>query len=164
CDQGGECQLQDLTVGYGPSASRYQEAKRVVVNKNLGPLISTDMTRCIHCTRCVRFGQEIAGIMELGMAGRGEHSEILTFVSRTVDSEVSGNMIDLCPVGALTSKPFRYTARNWELSRRKSVSAHDSYGSNLIVPVKGGTVMRVLPLENEAINECWLSDKDRFSY
>jgi NADH-quinone oxidoreductase subunit G len=126
CDQGGECQLQDLAVGYGASASRYQEEKRVVVNKNLGPLISTDMTRCIHCTRCVRFGQEIAGVMELGMAGRGEHSEILSFVGRTVDSEVSGNMIDLCPVGALTSKPFRYTARAWELARRRSVSPHDS--------------------------------------
>src|SRR3954471_17899010 len=147
CDQGGECQLQDLAVGYGGSASRYQEEKRVVVNKNLGPLIATDMTRCIHCTRCVRFGQEIAGVMELGMAGRGEHSEILSFVGRTVDSELSGNMIDLCPVGALTSKPFRYTARAWELSRRKSVSAHDSLGSNLVVQVKQERVMRVLPLE-----------------
>jgi len=164
CDQGGECQLQDLTVGYGPSSSRYQEEKRVVVNKNLGPLISTDMTRCIHCTRCVRFGQEVAGIMELGMAGRGEHSEILTFVSRTVDSELSGNVIDLCPVGALTSKPFRYTARNWELSRRKSVSAHDSLGSALIVQSKNEHVMRVLPLENEPVNECWISDRDRFAY
>ena len=122
CDQGGECQLQDLAVGYGGSSSRYQEDKRVVVNKNLGPLISTDMTRCIQCTRCVRFGQEVAGVMELGMAGRGEHSEILTFVGRTVDSELSGNMIDICPVGALTSKPFRFSARTWELSRRKSVS------------------------------------------
>ncbi|HXF78109.1 MAG TPA: NADH-quinone oxidoreductase subunit NuoG [Usitatibacter sp.] len=164
CDQGGECQLQDLTVGYGPSASRYQEAKRVVVNKNLGPLISTDMTRCIHCTRCVRFGQEVAGIMELGMAGRGEHSEILTFVSRTVDSELSGNVIDLCPVGALTSKPFRYSARNWELSRRRSVSGHDSLGSNLIVQAKGERVMRVLPFENESVNEVWISDRDRFAY
>src|SRR6202007_2860986 len=164
CDQGGECQLQDLAVGYGASSSRYQEEKRVVVNKNLGPLISTDMTRCIHCTRCVRFGQEIAGVMELGMAGRGENSEILSFVGRTVDSEVSGNMIDLCPVGALTSKPFRYTARAWELSRRKSVSPHDSVGANLVVQVKNNRVMRVLPFENEAINECWISDKDRFSY
>src|SRR5213082_871505 len=136
CDQGGECQLQDLAVGYGASASRYQEEKRVVVNKNLGPLISTDMTRCIHCTRCVRFGQEIAGVMELGMAGRGEHSEILTFVSRTVDSELSGNVIDLCPVGALTSKPFRYSARAWELSRRKSVAPHDSLGSDILVQSK----------------------------
>ena len=164
CDQGGECQLQDLAVGYGTSASRYQEEKRVVVNKNLGPLISTDMTRCIHCTRCVRFGQEIAGLMELGQVGRGEHSEILAFVGKTVDSEMSGNVIDLCPVGALTSKPFRYTARSWELSRRKSVSPHDGLGSNLVVQVKQDRVMRVLPLENEAINECWLSDKDRFSY
>ena len=164
CDQGGECQLQDLAVGYGASSSRYQEAKRVVVNKNLGPLISTDMTRCIHCTRCVRFGQEIAGVMELGMAGRGEHSEILAFVGRSVDSELSGNMIDLCPVGALTSKPFRFSARAWELSRRKSVSAHDSLGSNLIVQSKQDRVMRVLPLENESINEPWLSDRDRFAY
>jgi NADH-quinone oxidoreductase subunit G len=142
CDQGGECQLQDLAVGYGASASRYQEEKRVVVNKNLGPLISTDMTRCIHCTRCVRFGQEVAGIMELGMAGRGEHAEILTFVSRTVDSEVSGNVIDLCPVGALTSKPFRYSARSWELARLKGVSAHDSLGSKLVVQTKNDKVMR----------------------
>ncbi|HSF47331.1 MAG TPA: NADH-quinone oxidoreductase subunit NuoG, partial [Burkholderiales bacterium] len=164
CDQGGECQLQDLAVGYGASNSRYQEMKRVVTNKNLGPLISTDMTRCIHCTRCVRFGEEIAGIMELGMAGRGEHSEIMAFVGRTVDSEISGNVIDLCPVGALTSKPFRYTARPWELARRKSVSPHDSLGANLIVCVRQAKVMRVLPLETEAINECWLSDRDRFSY
>lgn len=164
CDQGGECQLQDLAVGYGASESRYQEPKRVVTNKNLGPLISTDMTRCIHCTRCVRFGQEIAGIMELGMAGRGEHSEILAFVGKTVDSELSGNVIDLCPVGALVSKPFRYSARTWELSRRKSISPHCGLGSNLIVQVKNDRVMRVLPRENEEINECWLSDKDRFSY
>src|ERR1700741_4439128 len=164
CDQGGECQLQDLAVGYGASSSRYQEEKRVVVNKNLGPLISTDMTRCIHCTRCVRFGQEVAGIMELGMAGRGEHSEILSFVGRTVDSELSGNVIDLCPVGALTSKPFRYSARAWELSRRRSVSPHDSLGSSIMVQSKGDRVMRVLPLDNEAINEAWLSDRDRFSY
>jgi NADH-quinone oxidoreductase subunit G len=164
CDQGGECQLQDLAVGYGGSSSRYQEEKRVVVNKNLGPLISTDMTRCIHCTRCVRFGQEIAGVMELGMAGRGEHSEILSFVGRTVDSEVSGNVIDLCPVGALTSQPFRYSARAWELSRRKSVSAHDSLGSNLLVQSKQDRVMRVLPLENELVNEVWISDRDRFAY
>lgn len=164
CDQGGECQLQDLAVGYGASGSRYNESKRVVVNKNLGPLISTDMTRCIHCTRCVRFGQEIAGIMELGMVGRGEHSEILSFVGKTVDSEISGNVIDLCPVGALVSKPFRYSARTWELSRRKSISPHCGLGSNLVVQVKQNRVMRVLPRDNEAINECWLSDKDRFSY
>jgi NADH-quinone oxidoreductase subunit G len=164
CDQGGECQLQDLAVGYGASNSRYQEMKRVVVNKNLGPLIATDMTRCIHCTRCVRFGQEMAGVMELGMAGRGEHAEILSFVGRTVDSELSGNMIDLCPVGALTSKPFRYSARSWELSRRKSVSPHDSLGSNVVVNTKQERVMRTLPLENDAINECWISDRDRFAY
>ncbi len=164
CDQGGECQLQDLAVGYGKSASRFTEAKRVVLNKNLGPLISTDMTRCIHCTRCVRYGQELAGVMELGMIGRGEHAEILAFVGKTVDSELSGNMIDLCPVGALTSKPFRYSARTWELSRRKSVSPHDSLGSNLAVQVKQNRVMRVLPLENAELNQCWLSDRDRFSY
>src|SRR6267378_4001219 len=165
CDQGGECQLQDLAVGYGASSSRYTEPKRVVTNKELGPLVCADeMTRCIHCTRCVRFGQEIAGIMELGMSGRGEHAEIQTFVGRTVNSELSGNMIDLCPVGALTSKPFRYKARTWELARRKSVSPHDGLGSNLVVQVNQNKVMRVLPLENEAINECWLSDKDRFSY
>ena len=165
CDQGGECQLQDLAVGYGGSASRYQEPKRSVMHKDIGPLVSTnEMNRCIHCTRCVRFGQEIAGVMELGMAFRGEHAEIMSFVDSTVDSELSGNMIDLCPVGALTSKPYRYTARNWELSRRKSVSPHDGLGSNLIVQVKNNKVVRVLPVENEAINECWLSDKDRFGY
>jgi NADH-quinone oxidoreductase subunit G len=165
CDQGGECQLQDLAVGYGKSQSRYSEEKRVVFHKNVGPLISMEeMSRCIHCTRCVRFGQEVAGVMELGMLGRGEHSEITSFVGKTVDSELSGNMIDLCPVGALTSKPFRYSARTWELSRRKSVSPHDSVGANLVVQVKNNRVMRVLPMENEAINECWISDKDRFSY
>ncbi|VWC81487.1 NADH-quinone oxidoreductase subunit NuoG [Burkholderia lata] len=165
CDQGGECQLQDLAVGYGKSSSRYSEEKRVVFHKNVGPLISMEeMSRCIHCTRCVRFGQEIAGVMEFGMLGRGEHSEITTFVGKTVDSEMSGNMIDLCPVGALTSKPFRYSARTWELSRRKSVSPHDSVGANLVVQVKNNRVMRVLPFENDAINECWISDKDRFSY
>lgn len=165
CDQGGECQLQDLAVGYGNSSSRYKEEKRVVPPKDVGPLISMkEMNRCIHCTRCVRFGQEVAGVMELGMLGRGEHAEITTFLGKTVDSELSGNMIDLCPVGALTSKPFRYAARTWELSRRKSISPHDSVGANLIVQVKGGKVMRVLPLENEAVNECWISDKDRFAY
>lgn len=165
CDQGGECQLQDLAVGYGPSSSRYEEEKRVVLHKDVGPLISMEeMSRCIHCTRCVRFGQEVAGVMELGMIHRGEHSEITTVLGDTVDSEVSGNMIDLCPVGALTSKPFRYSARPWELSRRKSVSPHDSTGTNLIVQVKNNKVMRVLPLENEEVNECWLADRDRFSY
>ena len=165
CDQGGECQLQDLAVGYGGSASRYNEEKRVVFHKNVGPLISMEeMSRCIHCTRCVRFGQEIAGVMELGMLNRGEHSEITTFVGRSVDSELSGNMIDICPVGALTSKPFRYSARTWELARRKSVSPHDSTGANLIVQVKSNKVMRVVPLENEAVNECWMADRDRFGY
>jgi NADH-quinone oxidoreductase subunit G len=165
CDQGGECQLQDLAVGYGGSASRYEEEKRVVLHKDVGPLISMEeMSRCIHCTRCVRFGQEVAGVMELGMIHRGEHAEITTVLGDTVDSELSGNMIDLCPVGALTSKPFRYQARNWELSRRKSVAPHDSSGANLIVQVKNNKVMRVLPLENEEVNECWLADRDRFSY
>ncbi len=165
CDQGGECQLQDLAVGYGGGASRYQEEKRVVFHKEVGPLISMqEMARCIHCTRCVRFGQEIAGIMELGMANRNMHSEIQTFVGRTVDSELSGNMIDLCPVGALTSRPFRYAARSWELSRRKSVSPHDSVGANLTVQIKNSVVMRVLPRENEDVNECWISDKERFAY
>src|SRR5258707_1241343 len=165
CDQGGECQLQDLAVGYGESNSRYTEEKRVVLRKELGPLVAAEeMSRCIQCTRCVRFGQEIAGIMELGLAGRGENAEIVAFVGSAVESELSGNMIDICPVGALTSEPFRYTARTWELSRRKSISPHDGLGSNLVVQVKQNRVMRVLPLENEAVNECWLSDKDRFSY
>jgi len=165
CDQGGECQLQDLAVGYGGSSSRYEEEKRVVFHKDVGPLISMEeMSRCIHCTRCVRFGQEVAGVMELGMTQRGEHSEIETFLGDSVDSELSGNMIDICPVGALTSKPFRYSARTWELSRRKSVSPHDSTGANLIVQVKNNRVMRVVPLENEEVNECWIADRDRFSY
>ena len=165
CDQGGECQLQDLAVGYGASSTRYNEEKRVVFHKDVGPLISMEeMSRCIHCTRCVRFGQEVAGVMELGMIHRGEHSEITTIVGETIDSELSGNMIDVCPVGALTSKPFRYSARTWELSRRKSVSPHDSLGANLIVQVKNNQVMRVVPLENEEVNECWIADRDRFSY
>ena len=165
CDQGGECQLQDLAVGYGGTGSRYGEEKRVVPNKNVGPLISMEeMSRCIHCTRCVRFGQEVAGVMELGMSHRGEHAEIETFVGATVDSELSGNMIDICPVGALTSKPFRYSARAWEMSRRKSVSPHDSTGANLVVQVKNQKVLRVVPFENEAVNECWIADRDRFSY
>src|SRR5665811_1448246 len=165
CDQGGECQLQDLAVGYGAGASRYEEEKRVVFHKDVGPLISMEeMTRCIHCTRCIRFGQEVAGVMELGMSNRGEHAEIETFVGQSVDSELSGNMIDICPVGALTNKPYRYSARTWELARRKSVSPHDSLGSNLTVQVMANKVKRVLPLENEELNECWLSDRDRFSY
>jgi NADH-quinone oxidoreductase subunit G len=165
CDQGGECQLQDLAVGYGGSASRYTEEKRVVFHKPAGPLISMEeMSRCIHCTRCVRFGQEVAGQMELGMAHRGEHSEIQTFVGRSIDSELSGNMIDVCPVGAITSKPFRYQARTWELSRRRSVSPHDSTGANIVVQVKNNQVLRVVPYENEDVNECWIADRDRFSY
>ncbi len=164
CDQGGECQLQDLAVGYGGSHSRYAEPKRVVRDKELGPLIATDMTRCIHCGRCVRFGQEIAGLMELGMPGRGEHTEVMPFLERQVTSELSGNVIDLCPVGALTSKPFRFTARPWELARRPSVSPHDGLGANLEVHVKNKRVYRVLPRENEAVNECWLADRDRYSY
>ena len=165
CDQGGECQLQDLAVGYGASKSRYEEEKRVVFHKDVGPLVSMEeMSRCIHCTRCVRCGQEIAGVMELGMSHRGEHAEIETFVGQSVDSELSGNMIDICPVGALTSKPFRYQARTWELSRRKSVSPHDATGANLIVQVKNHRVMRVVPLENDAVNECWIADRDRYSY
>ena len=165
CDQGGECQLQDLAVGYGGSASRYDEEKRVVFHKDVGPLISMEeMSRCIHCTRCVRFGQEIAGSMELGMSHRGEHSEIETFVGETVDSELSGNMIDICPVGALTSKPFRYQARTWELGRRKSISPHDATGANLIMQVKNHQVLRVVPFENEEVNECWIADRDRYSY
>ncbi len=165
CDQGGECQLQDLAVGYGGSTSRYQEEKRVVFHKNAGPLVGMEeMTRCIHCTRCVRFGQEVAGLMELGMANRGEHSEITTFLEGSIESELSGNMIDLCPVGALTSKPFRFAARPWELSRRASVSPHDSVGANLVMQIKANRVVRVVPQTNEAVNECWLSDRDRFSY
>ena len=165
CDQGGECQLQDLAVGYGASSSRYTEEKRVVFHKNAGPLVGMEeMTRCIHCTRCVRFGQEVAGLMELGMANRGEHSEITTFLEGSIESELSGNMIDLCPVGALTSKPFRFAARPWELSRRASVSPHDSIGANLVMQLKGNKVVRVVPQINEAVNECWLSDRDRFSY
>ena len=165
CDQGGECQLQDLSVGYGKSTSRYSEEKRVVFHKNVGPLISMEeMSRCIHCTRCVRFGQEVSGIMELGMVNRGEHSEITTFSGQTIDSELSGNMIDICPVGALTSKPFRYAARTWELGRKRSLSPHDSLGTNTTVQTKANRVMRVVALENEAINECWISDRDRFAY
>ena len=165
CDQGGECQLQDLAVGYGKSASRYQEAKRVVSPKNMGPLISTDgMQRCIHCTRCVRFGEEIGGIMEIGMVNRGEFSEITTFLGKSVESELSGNVIDLCPVGALLSKPYKMSARPWELARRRTVSPHDSLGANLIAQVKLDRVKRVVPFENDDVNECWISDRDRFSY
>ena len=164
CDQGGECDLQDIAVAYGAPASRYAEEKRVVLNKNIGPLVSTDMTRCIQCTRCVRFLKEVGGMMELGMVGRGEHAEITAYVDKSVDSELSGNIIDLCPVGALTSKPFRYSARTWELIRRHSIAPHDGLGSPIEMHVKGNTVMRVLPREDESINECWISDRDRYSY
>ena len=164
CDQGGECDLQDIAVAYGAGGSRYTEEKRVVVNKNIGPLISTDMTRCIQCTRCVRFLQEVGGMQELGVVGRSEHAEITAYVDKSVNSELSGNIIDLCPVGALTNKPFRYSARSWELTRRPSIAPHDGLGSHIEVHVKDNKVMRVLPREKESINECWLSDRDRFSY
>jgi len=164
CDQGGECDLQDIAMGFGSDVTRFAEKKRVIREKNIGPLIATDMTRCIHCTRCVRFGQEIAGIREMGATGRGEHTEIGTYVESTIDSEMSGNIIDLCPVGALTSKPYRYSGRPWENLQHKSVSPHDCVGSNLLVEVRRNKVMRVLPQENEDINEIWLSDRDRFSY
>ncbi len=164
CDQGGECELQDLAVGYGKDVSRFSEGKRVVLDKNLGSLISTDMTRCIQCTRCVRFGQEIGGIMELGMVNRGEHSEIMTFMGQAVCSEMSGNVIDLCPVGALTSKPFRFRARSWEMQQHNGVAVHDTVGSNILIETLRGEVLRVLPRQNEAINEVWISDRDRFSY
>ncbi|MHC8441384.1 MAG: NADH-quinone oxidoreductase subunit NuoG [Candidatus Eutrophobiaceae bacterium] len=164
CDQGGECELQDLAMGYGSGVSRYQEGKRVVHDKDIGFLIQTDMTRCIHCTRCVRFGEEIAGLRELGATGRGEHMEIGTYVERTVRSELSGNVIDLCPVGALTSKPFRYSARAWELTQKGGVGAHDAVGSSLYFHCKSNAIKRVVPRENESINENWLSDRDRYSY
>ncbi len=164
CDQGGECELQDLAMGYGRDVSRYQEKKRVVKDKNIGSLIQTDLTRCIHCTRCVRFGEEISGIREMGATGRGENMEIGTYIEKSVVSEMSGNVIDLCPVGALTSKPFRYSARTWELIQRDGIAPHDSVGSNIHIHIKDDKVKRVVPAENESINEVWLSDRDRFSY
>jgi NADH-quinone oxidoreductase subunit G len=164
CDQGGECELQDLAVGYGRDVSRFNERKRVVKDKNLGPLVSTDMTRCIHCTRCVRFGQDIAGFPELGTTGRGEDNEIGTYVEKSVDHELSGNIIDLCPVGALNSKPFRFRARAWEMTQVPLVSPHDGLGTNLYGHVLRGRLMRVVPRQNDAINECWIADRDRFSY
>ena len=164
CDQGGECPLQDQAMGFGGSSSVFEEVKRSVDNVDLGPLISTEMTRCIHCTRCVRFGEEVAGVMELGAIGRGEDMKISTFLGTSMDSEISGNVIDLCPVGALTSKPYRFTARTWELNGHKGISPHDCLGSNLEIQEIGGVVKRVLPRDNEAVNECWLSDRDRYSY
>ncbi|MDH5357636.1 MAG: NADH-quinone oxidoreductase subunit NuoG [Gammaproteobacteria bacterium] len=164
CDQGGECELQDLSVGYGSGVGRFSENKRVVKDKNIGPLINTDMTRCIHCTRCVRFGEEIAGIKELGATGRGEHMEIGTYIEHSLASELSGNIIDLCPVGALTSKPFRYRARAWELTAHPSIAPHDAIGSNIEFHTRGNEILRVVPRDNENVNETWLSDRDRFSY
>jgi NADH-quinone oxidoreductase subunit G len=163
CDQGGECELQDVAMGYGGGVSRFAERKRVVKDQDIGPLIATDMTRCIHCTRCVRFGDEIAGLRELGATGRGEHTKIGTYIEHSVASELSGNVIDLCPVGALTSKPFRYQARAWELVQKEAIAPHDSVGSNLFLHVRGNRVMRVHPRANEAVNEVWISDRDRFS-
>jgi NADH-quinone oxidoreductase subunit G len=164
CDQGGECELQDLAMGFGRDAARFNERKRVVKDKDIGPLVSTDMTRCIHCTRCVRFGQDIAGIQELGTTGRGEHMEIGTYVERAVDHELSGNIIDLCPVGALNSKPFRYRARSWEMTQAALISPHDGVGTNVFGHVLRGRLMRVVPRQNDAINETWIADRDRYSY
>ncbi len=164
CDQGGECELQDVAMGYGNGASQYTEGKRVVFDKYIGPLIATEMTRCIHCTRCVRFGEEIAGIRELGATGRGENVRIGTYIEKSVVSEVSGNVIDICPVGALTARPSRFTARAWELSQQPGVSPHDSVGSNIFIHMDGSTVNRVVPRDNESINEVWIADRDRFSY
>jgi len=164
CDQGGECELQDLALGYGRDVSRYHERKRVVKDKDLGPLVSTDMTRCIHCTRCVRFGQEIEGLQELGTIGRAETMQIGMYIEKSVDHELSANIIDLCPVGALNNKPYRYSARAWEMEQRPTVSPHDCVGSNMYVHALRGTIKRVVPRENEAINETWLSDRDRFGY
>ncbi len=164
CDQGGECELQDLAMGYGNDVSRYQERKRVVKDKDIGPLIQTEMTRCIHCTRCIRFGEEIAGVQELGAVGRGENMQISTYVEKSMSSEMSGNIIDLCPVGALTSKPFRFSARSWEMKQLPGIAPHDPVGSNVHFHIRNDRVLRVVPAENENINEVWLSDRDRFSY
>ncbi len=164
CDQGGECPLQDQALGYGRSDSRFQEQKRSVASHDIGPLVATEMTRCIHCTRCVRFGEEVAGLLEMGAPGRGEHMKISTFLNRPVNSEVSGNMIDLCPVGALTSRPFRFAARSWELTSNFGISPHDCLGTNINIQTLRNCVERVLPIENAEINECWIADRDRFSY
>ena len=164
CDQGGECELQDLAMGFGRDVSRFAERKRVVKDKNLGPLVSTDMTRCIQCTRCVRFGQEIAGLSQLGTTGRGEHMEIGTYIEQSVDHELSANIIDLCPVGALNNKPFRYHARAWEMTQQPLVSPHDGFGTNIYAHVLRGKLMRVVPRENEEVNETWIADRDRFGF
>ncbi len=164
CDQGGECELQDVAMGYGEGVGQYSEAKRVVKDKDIGPLIATDMTRCIHCTRCVRFGEEIAGLKELGATGRTDQMEIGTYISKSVTSELSGNVIDLCPVGALTAKPSRYTHRPWELVQHKHLSTHDAFGSNLYIHTREGRVMRTVPRENDAVNETWIADRDRYAY
>ena len=164
CDQGGECELQDLALGYGRDISRFSERKRVVKDKNLGPLVSTDMTRCIHCTRCVRFGLEIQGYPQMGTVGRGEHMEVGTYIEHSVDHELSANIIDLCPVGALNNKPFRYHARAWEMGQHALVSPHDAFGTNIYAHVLRGKVMRVVPRENEEVNETWIADRDRFGF
>ena len=164
CDQGGECELQDLALGYGRDISRFSERKRVVKDKNLGPLVSTDMTRCIHCTRCIRFGQEIQGYPQMGTVGRGENMEVGTYIEHSVDHELSANIIDLCPVGALNNKPFRYHARSWEMTQQALVSPHDAFGTNLYAHVLRGKVMRMVPRENEEINETWIADRDRFGF
>ncbi|RTZ72091.1 MAG: hypothetical protein DSZ00_09070, partial [Gammaproteobacteria bacterium] len=164
CDQGGECELQDVAMGYGKGVSRFVEAKRVVKDEDIGSLIATEMTRCIHCTRCVRFGEEIAGMRELGAVGRGEHTRIGTYIGKSIASELSGNVIDLCPVGALTSKPFRFRARAWEMQQHDGIAWHDGVGSNIHIHTRRHQVMRVVPRDNEAVNETWISDRDRFSY
>jgi NADH-quinone oxidoreductase subunit G len=164
CDQGGECELQDLALGFGRDISRFNEGKRVVKDKNLGPLVSTDMTRCIHCTRCVRFGAEIQGYPQMGATGRGEHMEIGTYIEHSVDHELSANIIDLCPVGALNNKPFRYHARAWEMTQSALVSPHDAFGTNLYGHVLRGKLMRMVPRENEELNETWIADRDRFGF
>src|SRR5271165_603807 len=164
CDQGGECELQDLALGFGRDISRFSERKRVVKDKNLGSLVSTDMTRCIHCTRCVRFGAEIQGYPQMGTTGRGELMEVGTYIEHSVDHELSANIIDLCPVGALNNKPFRYHARAWEMTQHALVSPHDAFGTNLYAHVLRGRLMRMVPRENEAINETWIADRDRFGF
>ena len=164
CDQGGECELQDLALGYGRDISRFSERKRVVKDKNLGPLVSTDMTRCIHCTRCIRFGQEIQGYPQMGTTGRGENMEVGTYIEHSVDHELSANIIDLCPVGALNNKPFRYHARSWEMTQQALISPHDAFGTNLYAHMLRGKLMRMVPRENEELNETWIADRDRFGF